>query len=188
MMKINVDKINEVLKLYNSKIEKYDDLVYNYYNNLEHVFSDSEDKNIILYLDKINSEKQDIKQLMSNIKQVGKLYDYIYTSYSTIGSKIKYSPEFKDKIKYKTEAIINNLDRMILEYNDIITLLKDENATQFEEQKNKLVTIKKDMFFIKNTLFKTLNSIQNIEENINKQISNINIKPLKETNVEDYMR
>ena len=174
MNKIEISKLKNSLKKISELAENYEENHLNYYKTLENLKPYWISKKGDIFFEKTYQEQKNQKNIIKNLEEIKKIYDYIENKYKKIGDKVYFSFKNIDKLSNIIEVCINRLTKIINLYNN----LNFENFTNeqinilIEEQKiitKNLESIQQ----IKEELINKLELLEEIENKIELKISNI---------------
>ena len=157
MNKIEISKLKNSLKKISELAENYEENHLNYYKTLENLKSYWISKKGDIFFEKTYQEQKNQKNIIKNLEEIKKIYDYIENKYKKIGDKVYFSFKNIDKLSNIIEVCINRLTKIINLYNN----LNFENFTN--EQINILIEEQK-------IITKNLESIQQIKEELNNKL------------------
>lgn len=186
-MEINLKKLKKEYFFLNSLVNKYEEIILNYYGKINFVFSEWNDKKGILFSEHIDEESKNVFLLISNLKELCNIYKYIIKKYEQFGDIIKFDFEKKEGINDSFDEVNNDLSNIIRKYDNLDLDFLSNEKKHVTNQKEKFVNLKKDLLALKNNNNKTFDMIDEIEKEINYKISKISPENVKETNVSDFI-
>ncbi len=184
-MEINVRKFKDEAVNYAGIVEKYDECLGNFYNELKDTSSYWIDNQSGEYYDNLSFEKNDVNELIENLKEIMSIYNFIYQNYEKIGEKISYNSEHKDDVIASFNKIIDELSVALKKYTNLNINTTEKN--NILKQRNNIKSIKKNMQNLQSKVINKFDEIEQIERDVNKKLANINIKNIKETELGKYL-
>lgn len=186
-MEINISKLQSEISNYNNKVKQYEECMRNLYNVLSQSSLYWKDGKTNAFFDNLHSEKQDITEIITNLNQISNVYSLILEKYEKFGEKLQYDLNYRNVINVSFDKLIFGLNNLIKRYNELDLSFNPSERHLIFTEKNKIVSIKNNIEDLKEKVSKVYDEFEEIEREVNHKISEINIKVLKESNVEDYI-
>ena len=184
-MFINNEKLSIEEKKLASLIDKYNDIVLNYYNILNESSVYWTSPLSIRFFSDIQQEKNKLNITISELKSIDLIYQYIIDTYSEFGKKINYDLSNEEKLTHSFNKYIERLDSIIILYKQF-----ENNNSNYEIIQQHIDIINKNkskMIEIKEYYVNTLTKIKEIEAEVKSRISNLKIDYIKETEFQQYL-
>ena len=184
-MFINNEKLSIEEKKLSSLIDKYNDIILNYYNILNESSLYWTSPQSIRFFSDIQQEKSKLNVAISELKSLDLIYQYIIDTYSEFGKKVNYDLSNEEKLLQSFNKYIERLDSIIVLYKQI-----EDNNSNHEIIQQHIDVINKNkskMLEIKEYYVNTLTKIKEIEAEIKSRISNFKIDYIKETEFQQYL-
>lgn len=176
MIDTDVSLFKELIQSYSStlkKVEEYNNDIISNFNELNKYWHDSESL-------KLNSsvklEIQRMVNLESNIKEQLEIYKYLENEYKKIGNKIKCNLEAKDMIDNKLVSIISTINNILNQYDELGDISFYPKSYVIENQKNDIKNLLESFNNIKEKVYNTFTSIQNIESTVSERLEGIEVQ------------
>lgn len=176
MIEIDVSLFKELIQGYSSalkKVEEYNNDIISNFNELSKYWHDQESL-------KLNSsvklEIQRMINLESNIKDQLEIYKYLENEYKKIGNKIKCNLEAKDMIDNKLVSIISSINNILNQYDDLGDISFYPKSYVIENQKNDIKILLESFNNIKEKVYNTFTSIENIESTVSERLEGIEVQ------------
>lgn len=186
-MEIDVNKINNCVENFKSVIKSYDDNVLELQNKNTRASSCWLDNNATLFFENVERENRYVNKIVDNLKQISAVYAFVIHSYSHYGDKIKINLNSLSSVENKMNNLIDGLNQLIYKYNNLDLKFGPSEYTMILNQKNKIINIKKDIIDLKKMVINDYNKIEKTESEISKKINKINIQPIKENDISNYI-
>lgn len=187
-MEINVEKVKIELDKYNRLLEDYEDVYLRLYHELNFSSSYWNDENSIKFFEKIKSDKNKNYLCILELKEIKKIYNYIVTSYESIGKKIFFDLKKKNSLYDKFDNFIVTLDKIIKLYEELDYENLTEEKIIIEEELKEIQKIKPKILLIKENVMDLFEQLEEIEKNIHYRLSKIKIEILKIEDISDFLR
>ena len=174
-MLIKIEKLKTELDKYNETVSKYEELKIGLYNELKNLTNFWQDERTEEFFDKVNSQKIECEEIISDMNNISEVYTYIIQSYEDLGNEIEFDLSQRDELMSKFKKCINVFDDIIEIYESMNLSLIDEKEI-FLKQKEKVIKTKKRLVEYKINIDTILSEINEIEAQVKSKIRNINIK------------
>lgn len=185
-MEINVVKLKECVRDYSSKITKYEECILNIYNLFNQVSSSWKGAYANSFIENIESQKKEIKDIISILGNIRDLYKYIVDSYESFGNKIYCDTNKKNSSDSEINKVIYDLNKLQLTLNNCPI-----NDSSFMEKnirnRNNVVATKRDANATKNSINKMFNKTLEIEKNVGYKISKINVNYISQIDMDEFI-
>lgn len=186
-MEINVSKLQTEISNYNNKVKRYEECMQNLYNVLSQASSYWKDGKTNSFFNNLEIEKRDVVEMVHSLRQLSALYNYIIEKYEKFGRKIKYDLEYRNEINTSFDKLEFKLNGIISQYNKIDLSFDPSEKNLILNEKQKIISIKNNLENLRVEVKKIFDEFEEIEREVNYKISEINIKVIKESNIEDYI-
>ena len=166
------NKLNEIITSYEKNLIGYS-------NDINQTFSNWNDETSKKLQETYSSEKKEIELTIQELKYLKNIYQEVVNSYKEIGDKIEYELEGKEQVKNLFASYKAQLDKIILLYQTI----NIESYTKKElllKQSKELLRIKKEIQELEIEFQVITTKIENIEESVEKKLSNMIINKIEE--------
>lgn len=177
---------NEAIKL-NALIEEYESNILNLYNEVNKSEDYWKDGNATLFYKEVKLNKIKVDNTIDELKEMKKIYKYMYVKYGDLGNKVEFDLNYKSKVMNELNEYILSVSSIINEYESLdlsfcpyeAKYIKNELA-EFKELKNNLIDYKEEL---KNKY----EYIDEIEKKIKNRISKIDIATIQEIDISEYI-
>ena len=181
MLEIDLSKIDNYINELDKLIDDYENYLNNMYYINNNIFDNIwKDNNSIKVQSNILDDNIRRKELVSKIKELRKVYKYMYDNYSKIGFSIKCNLDTRGNVLFKINNIIESLNKIYHKYNDLGDIYYYEKSDMINKQKEELVDVIKKMSTLKSKINKKYDKLIDIENNINILISKIGFVKINE--------
>jgi len=186
-MKVNVSKLSSDIKRLSSFINEYEKAFLNIYNNFKEVSTYWKDPRTDNYMLKINEELQALNITSEELTKLKDVYNYLLDKYSKIGKKIEYNKNSVNSTIKKLDNCIFDLKQALNKYNSLDTgVFPQFNGVIYSHIRTINYNLD-SISSIKMTFEKNVAYINEIEENIKKMISKIDIRFVKEGDIGEFI-
>lgn len=182
-MKIEVSKLNAEIVKFENLIEKLEDIYLNYYNQINSCSFFWQDKHEIKFMDQAKEEKRKYMNMINELKNISDIYSYLIREYQKIGRKIVVDLGMKNEVNNYFNKYINEINNLIYEYNRLDLSFCYDVRSYLLKEKDRLNKTKNDILSIRQKVRETFNEIEQIEKQIQLNISKLNIEIIKENSI-----
>lgn len=174
-MIVRVEKLKVELDKYNDIVSNYENLKMKLYSELKYLSTFWSDDSSPDFFDKVNFQRIDCEEMISNMKSLSEIYSYVIYSYEDLGKEIEFDLSLRDNLMVKFEKCINEFDYIIDIY-DSMDLSLIEEKDMYLEQRKVFVNSKTKLVNYKSNIDKILSDINEIEAQVRSKIRKINVK------------
>lgn len=186
-MEIQVSRIKEELNELNNLIENYQLSylnLYNIVNDMSHYWQDHYSE---LFFKDIEIRKIEIDNTISEINNIKSLYNYLVYKYENIGNNIKFNLSNKESVYSKIDNCLNQYQNIINSYNSLDLSFCGNEVSSINSQISRMINAKNTLSNYKEELRNIINYIEEIEREITRKISGINIEDIKDQEIGRYV-
>lgn len=164
-------------------IKEYEGIYLNLYNQLIDVTNYWEDKQALQFKEKIEKDKQNIKQFIEEVKTLEETYQFIIEKYEALGQEIKINLAEKNAIINRFNTCQTKITNIINKYNSLNLSFCPPEKAMIQKEKNILYNDKKNIEQVKEKIITYFNNIENIEKEITSKIAKIEISIINENSI-----
>ncbi len=186
-MQVHVANMKTQLISLNKLLTTYEEDLRNFYNELNTSSSYWQDTHADKFFNNVKGEHLKSTNTQNELRSIEKVYKHLIESYETLGDKIFFDFDHKDSCLEKINTFIEKMRSIIGAYNSLDTSFCGSEATILEQEKQKMMKDVKMITKMKENLQKVFREIEEIEKNIQLQLSKISIELIKETDIEEFI-
>ena len=182
MIKVNTESLKAKIALYETLINKYEEVTYDLFKTLERTSDFWQDPRANFFYSQIAEQKMVTRKLQTNMKKRKNFYEEIYKKYSKFGKTIACDVEQKQAMLQKLSYGIEQLDLITRRFNnlDIFFVFSQKNALL--EQKRRITKLRNEWRNYQNALTKFLGQVDDIESEMKRKL-----KELEEIKIEPFI-
>lgn len=181
-MNIRVSTLKTEYEKLNRLIEDYNFSILNLYNELSFSENYWYDKHSLTFFDNVKMEKRKNLNMISELNNIKNIFGLLLNEYSQIGNNISCVMENKNMVLNHIDDYANRIREIIDLYNRLNLSFNPREASYLYNHKNILENNYRNIQNIRNNVKYYFERIENIEREVNLNLSRINIEYLKETN------
>lgn len=186
-MEINISELKLQLNSFRRKINEYDKLYLNLYNEINYATSSWQDPKANSFFSCCEEKRKKIQKTISELNEFVNIYQYIVNKYESLGEKIKIILKNKDSILAEMDKYIDGLESVISSYQKLSLWFCPNEAYILNKQLSKIKENKMKIENVKKELKNVFDLVEDTEREVNIKISKINIEILKGINVNEYV-
>ena len=186
-IKVNVRLLSESITRLDHEIDEYYDNYLNMYNEFNQSHSSARSDKLELLYDSVEEEKKNIQIFFSELEYLKKIYAYILNGYESIGKNIECDLKEQKTIFTKFEKIKQHIKKMEDLNNGIRVTNNPVVMDLIKTNKEILESINNGLLKIEEKTKEKLSKIEEIENNINKLISEFDVSIISEIDVNTFM-
>ena len=188
-MEINIANIEKECSTLKKNIDSFYDNVLAVYNELNWVRGYWDDYLARLFFTSVNSEKTKVVNTYNELESMCNIYQSIVERYKSIGNKIHVNLEEKDNVLAKFNNFYDKISEIISSYNNLNLgfCAGTSIANRLNRQKQDLLKIKASLNVYKEKVKSTFEKIEEIERDINYEITNTSIEEIEEADINEFM-
>ena len=187
LMEIQVLRIKEEVNELNNLIESYQLNYLNLYNIVNDMSHYWQDHYSCLFFKDIELRKIEIDNTITEITNLKNLYNYLVYKYENIGNNIKFNLSNKESVYSKIDNCLNQYQNIINSYNSLDLSFCGSEVSSISSQISTLTNAKNILSNYREELRNIINYIEEIEREITRKISGINIEDIKEQEIGRYV-
>lgn len=170
MVDVNIKELSENINNLNLLIDEYDEIQLNLFNELDNSCISWQDGNSLLFNDYIYLDKQETVLFVEHLRQKKEVFDYICERYNDIGKKISCNLNSRTTVENMINNCYNQVNSILREFNKIDNNIDYKEMLLINQQKNKLISIRNQLYQVKKDTINMYDKIEKIEEDIKNKI------------------
>ncbi len=180
MIEVDLKKINDSIKTYTNvlnNLSSNDAIIESKFNELKNYWNNP---NSAKLYNALSSTTKQVKFLESDIRAQLGVYNYIYNSYGKLGNKVKFNNYNESHIDYKLDIIVEQFEDVLTYWGRIgyeqgkVTWFPKSNVIY--NLRNDYLKARDAFDDIKDAIDSKMNYIKNVEKEISKKVSNIDVE------------
>jgi len=183
-MRILVDNIQSEKNTLEKELESYENNNLNLHNELLQIMDYWQDPFSVSLKKELQKYKLEENEINKSLKEMLNIYDFVIKQFSQIGNKIEYNLDNRDLINQKFDNCKEKIKKIISLYNSLNIDATDSLCFLIEKEKIVFNSMLKQTNEIQNSFKDKLNEIKELEDKINSKTNKINIKKIKQLEVE----
>ena len=184
-MFINSEKLSIEEKKLKSLIEKYNDIILNYYNSVSESSVYWNSTLSVRFYSDVDNEKAKLKLSIEELKSLDFIYSYMIESYSMFGKKIEYDINNQEKLISCFNKYVEKYDYILKLYRNIENSF--DNKEYIMHQIEKIEDNKNILLELKENYIDIFDKLKEIDAEIKNRITSLNIDFIKETEFQQYL-
>lgn len=186
-MQINVSNLKQTLNKYISSLEKYKNNINNLYNELNQTEKFWTDGHSVKFFKDVSLNKVKMETMQSELNDVQEVYNYFIGKYESIGNKIFFDLDNKNRFINKIDNLTNQIKNVINMYRSLDLSFCSAERSMLQSERQILNNNLNYLSDIKEKNKRLLNEIEEIEKNIKLKLSKISIEIIKENDLKEYL-
>jgi heme oxygenase len=187
MKVIDISNLNNEIRQLSKAIDDYESTILNIHNTIKDVSFYWDDKISRRFIKSNETDKLSDRKKIEELVQIKETYQYIVGKYSELGKKIEYDLSNEQLVDKAYSNYIKLLDEALAMYNKIEISLYPEEERYIKDSKQRVVNLKSKMEQERTLVNKAYSKIKEINTEVNNKLIALNIKPVREKYLRDFM-
>jgi DNA repair exonuclease SbcCD ATPase subunit len=184
---IDISNLNNEIRHLGKSIEDYESTILNIHNIIKDVSFYWDDKRARDLMKSNETDKLLDKRKIEELTEVKEIYQFITLKYSELGKKIEFDLSNESSVDKAINNYIKQLEDIISMYNRIELNLYKEEEKYIKDSKKRVVDLKNKMEQERTLVNKAYSKLKEINNEINNKLVTLNIKPVREKFLKDFM-
>ena len=181
-MQVNVTNLKDNIIKFDQNIKSFEESTFNMYQNIEEMRSlwrTSKTDSLFGFLEE---ERTLTKYLISNLKKLKIVYQFIIDSLEQYGKKIDVDLDLRDKVLESFDTYMKEENKIIDIYNTIDMSYFTNETNDLKKDKDTVLDSKVKINKLEDAFKNMFDSIEEVEIEVEHKLNAINVSPIKEIN------
>ena len=186
-MKIDVSKLKEDITTFQNLLKEYEENYLNYYHELSSASFFWQDSHADSFFKNVNLEKLKVESFYEELSVLSQIYQFLIAEYQNFGNVIQFDLNERDTVISKFNLYFEKIEDIIRCYQDLDLSFCHDLRNKIRKEELTLIEKKKQMESIFNKWKEYSYKIEEIEKQVNQNLSKLEIEVLQEKEITEFI-
>lgn len=181
-MQVNITNLKDNTIKFDKNIQSFEESSFNMYQNIEEMRSLWRTKKTDSLFSLFEEERTLTKHLISNLKKLKNVYQFLIDSLEQYGKKIDVDLDLRDKVLESFDTYMKEENKIIDIYNTIDMSYFTNETNDLKKDKDTVLDSKNKINKLEDAFKNMFDRIEEVEIEVEHKLNAINVVPIKEIN------